>query len=304
MSAREVASLAASLAPFALAAGELLYRQNDPAEGMHLVTAGRIAVRGRTLADGLVALAEVGAGDVVGEFALIEPGRRSASAQALEATRGWFLPREQFERLLFAGDAAALGLARHVRKLAASRTRATIAALAAEAPGAGELRGWGEGAARPSERPADEMATMLLGLHPFRALTPAEATDLLRGGKIVEAPRGAVLAQAGGPADGLRIVVRGALRLALPRPGGVEQLLVHGPGKLAGAGPAVDGDPHAAALDVRENALVVHLARAQAKAWQGGKLAELVARQLTADLRALSRQQGRRRSMAVLNERA
>jgi CRP-like cAMP-binding protein len=299
----EIAALAASLEPFSLAVGELLYRQNDPADGLHVVVAGRIAVQGRTLADGVVELAQIGAGELVGEFALIDQGRRSASAAALEATEGWFLPREQFERLVFVGDAAALGLARHIRRLAASRTRATIAALAAETPGAGELRAAGQGEARRSGRPAGELAAMLVALHQFRAFTPAEAALLMSAAQVVEAPRGAVLAEAGAAADGLRIVVRGALRLGLGRPGGVEQLLVHGPGKIAGAGPAVDGEPHAARLDVREDALVIHLDQPAAEGWSA-KLGELVGRQLTADLRALSRLQGRRRSMALLNERS
>jgi CRP-like cAMP-binding protein len=310
LAAGEIAALAAALEPFRLAPGELLYRQHDPADGMHVVAHGRIGVQGRTLADGLVDLAEIAAGDVVGEFALIDDGRRSATARALEATRGWFLPRGQFERLVLVGDPAALGLARHVRRLAASRSRGTLGALAGEPPLDGELRAAGEGAPAPSGRTPDELAALLLALHQFRAFTPAEAVELLAGAQVFEAPRGTVLARPGQAADGLRIVVRGALRLGLARPGGVEQLLVHGPGKVAGAGPAVDGEPHAGQLDVREDALVLQVGQTQAQAWlaadagMAGKLAELVGRQLTADLRALSRHQGRRRSMAALNTRS
>jgi CRP-like cAMP-binding protein len=308
--ADEVAALAASLEPFALAPGEWLYHQNDPALGLHVVAKGRIAVQGRTLADRLVELAEIGAGDLVGEFALIDQGRRSAAAQALEATEGWFLPREQFERLVFVGDPAALGLARHIRRLAAARTRGTLANLTAEPQPAGELRASGEGAVEPSGRTPDELAAMLRGLHQFRDVSPAEAAALVGAAEAIDAARGAVLTAAGAPADGLRIVLRGALRLSLARDGGLEQLLIHGPGKIAGAGPAVDGEPHAAGLDAREDALVLHVGQRQAEAWLGGagglggKLAELVARQLTADLRALSRLQGRRHSMALLNERS
>src|SRR5215470_9349080 len=90
-----IAALNAALEPFSARAGEVLFRQNDPAEGLQLVTAGRIAVQGRTLADGLVDLAEVGAGDILGELSLIDQdGRRSATATALEPVEGFFLSRE------------------------------------------------------------------------------------------------------------------------------------------------------------------------------------------------------------------
>jgi CRP-like cAMP-binding protein len=308
MDAAHVASIAASLEPFRAGPGELLFRQNDVADGMHVVAKGRIGVQGRTLADGEMTLAEIGAGDVVGEFALIDQGRRSATARAIEPVSGWFLPREQFERLTFVGDPAAMRLWRHIRLLAASRARATILAIA-EAPAApGEVRpAAGKGRAVRSARTTEEMAALVGALHQFRAFRAEEVAELLAGSKVLEAPRGTVLAAAGDAADGLRIVVRGAVRLGLVRPGGVEQLLVHGPGKIAGAGPAVDSQPHAAQLEVREDALIVQASQAQVAAWRaepGGmaaKLVDLTAKQLTADLRALSRHQGRRRSMAALN---
>jgi CRP-like cAMP-binding protein len=305
-----IAALAASLQPFALAPGEQLYRQNDVADGLHLVAEGRISVQGRTLADGVVELAQIGAGDLVGEFALVDHGRRSATAKALEPTRGWFLPRVQFERLVVLGDPAALGLARRLRRLAATRTRATLEALAGEAVAAGELRAAGEGAQGPAGRTPEALSEMLGALHEFRALTSGEAAELVAGAQALTAGRGRLLAAPGDAADGLRIVLRGALRVGLPRDGGIEQLLIHGPGAIAGAAPAVDGAPHAARLDVREDALVLHVGQAATEAWLAGsgglagQLRDLVVRQLTADLRALSRHQGRLRSMAALNERS
>jgi CRP-like cAMP-binding protein len=66
-----IEALKASLTPFAAEAGELLFRQNDPADGMHVIGEGLVRVQGRTLADGLVQLAEVGPGDIVGEWKMI-----------------------------------------------------------------------------------------------------------------------------------------------------------------------------------------------------------------------------------------
>ena len=302
-----IAALEASLTPFEVQPGELLFRQNDPADGMHVVAEGRIRVQGRTLADGLVQLAEMGPGDLVGEFSLIDLGRRSASAEAVEPTRGHFLARERFERLVFMGDAAAATLARHIRHLACTRTRATIAATAETPLGAAEIRPTPTPRTPPLARAKDGIAAMLGALHQFSQFRPEEIAQLLRAATVTDAPRGAVLAALGGPPDGLHVVLRGALRTGLPLEGGVEQLLIHGPGKIVGAVSALDGGPQPAQIDVREDAILLHLpqarmAKLEADAGSASvKLVDLVSKQLTADLRALSRHQGRQRSMASLN---
>jgi CRP-like cAMP-binding protein len=301
-----LASLHASLEPFAARPGEMLFRQNDAAEGMHVIIAGRVRIQGRTLADGLTHLADIGAGEVVGEFGLVDQGRRSAGAEALEPTSGFFLPREQFERLLFVGDPAAQAVAREIRALACRRTRATLSAMAGEAMSPGERRA-SASAQRPQPRTAEGAADMLQALHQFRPFKPAEVAELMAAGQVLEAPRGARLAAEGDPADGLWIVIRGAVRTGLDRPGGVEQLLIHGPGKLVGGVAALDGAAQPAGLAVREAALLLRLPQAKIAAWAAqpasaaAKLVDLIAKQLVADLRALSRHQGRKRSMAALN---
>lgn len=305
-----IEALRASLTPFSVEPGDLLFRQNDPADGMHVIAQGRIRVQGRTLADGLVQLAEVGPGDIVGEFSLIDLGRRSATAQAVEATAGHFLAREQFERLIFLGDAAATGLARHIRHLACARTRSTIAAIAETPPGAAEMRPPPPAHAPPKARAKDGIAAMLGALHQFSHFRPEEIAQLLRAASVTDAERGTVLAAPDGPPDGLYLILRGAVRTGLPLGGGIEQLLIHGPGKIVGAVAALDGGAQPAQLDVREDAILLHLpqermARLEAEAGSGAvKLVDLVSKQLTADLRALSRRQGRQRSMAALNDRS
>lgn len=302
-----LAGLRPALEPFAIAAGAPLFRQNDAADGLHVVGHGRVAVQGRTLADGLVTLAEAGPGDIVGEFALVDQGRRSAAAVALEATDGWFLARDRFERLLFLGDPAAAGLARHIRRLACRRTRATIAGLAGVEPPAVELRSQTAAPAGGGERPAAGLAEMLAALHQFSSFKPPEIAEVIAGATGLEAPRGAVLAEAGQPSQGVYVVLRGAVRTGLARAAVVEQLLVHGPGKIVGGVAALDGEPEPARLDVREDAILLRLPPARLSAWEDGtsataiRMIDLLGKLVTADLRALSRQPGRRRSLAALN---
>jgi CRP/FNR family cyclic AMP-dependent transcriptional regulator len=304
-----IEALKGALTPFAAAPGELLFRQNDVADGMHVIVEGRIRVQGRTLADGLVQLAEVGPGDVVGEFSLIDLGRRSATAEAVEPTRGHFLPRERFERLVYMGDAGAARLARHIRHLACARTRGTLLAIAETPAAAAEVRPLRKAPPARTPRPPDGIAAMLGALHQFAGFKPDEIDQVLAVCAAIDAPRETVLAAEAAAPDGLYLILRGAVRTALPRPGGFEQLLIHGPGKIVGGVAALDEAPQPARLDVREDAILLHVPQARIASLEADagaaavKLIERLSQQLTADLRALSRRQGRERSMAALNAR-
>jgi hypothetical protein len=89
----------------------------------------------------------------------------------------------------------------------------------------------------------------------------------------------------------------------------VEQLLIQGPGKIAGAVAALDGLNQPARLDIWEEAILLALPCAVVQALNAAddpgaaRFMDLVGRQLAADLRTLSRRQGRQRSLAALNAR-
>jgi CRP-like cAMP-binding protein len=299
--------LAQALKPFEAPLGAQLFRQNDEAHGMHLLVEGRVAIESRTLADGVVRLAELGAGDLLGEFQLMDSGRRSAGAVALAPACGFTLDRETFQRLIFVGDAATAALARHVRGLACTRTRATLAALAAAPAAPGEVR------AAPETSPAAAVDTgeprhaMLHALHQFQGFAHEDIERLMAAGAVLSAPRGAILAHADASPESLWVVMRGAVRLGLPRPDGVEQLLIQGPGKITGAVAALDGLNQPARLDIWEEAILLALPCATVRALNtadepgAARFMDLVGRQLATDLRTLSRRQGRQRSLAALN---
>jgi serine phosphatase RsbU (regulator of sigma subunit) len=69
--------VAARLQPIALAEGQTLFREGDDADALFLVVAGTLRIE----KDGIV-LATRGAGECVGEFALLDSGVRSASVVA------------------------------------------------------------------------------------------------------------------------------------------------------------------------------------------------------------------------------
>lgn len=100
------ARLAASARPVRYAAGAVVFRRGDPgADGMLLVLDGLIRLHlsdasGRELSLGLV-----GAGEPVGEVALVDGGPRSADATALTPVSGLMI-RHADAQALIAGDAA------------------------------------------------------------------------------------------------------------------------------------------------------------------------------------------------------
>jgi CRP/FNR family cyclic AMP-dependent transcriptional regulator len=79
---------------------EVLFHEGDPAEAVHLIQKGRVAVRITTDLGVTSTLDVVGPGQVVGELALLPPaGRRAASAVALEAVETMVLSAAAFGEL-------------------------------------------------------------------------------------------------------------------------------------------------------------------------------------------------------------
>jgi CRP/FNR family transcriptional regulator, cyclic AMP receptor protein len=79
---------------------EVLFHEGDPAASMHLIAKGRVAVRVSTPLGDVAMLNLLGAGDVLGELALVSPGAsRSASAIALEPTETLAIDGARFAAL-------------------------------------------------------------------------------------------------------------------------------------------------------------------------------------------------------------
>ena len=83
------------------ARSEAVFREGDPAQSLHLLAEGTVAVRVATPLGDVATLDVLAPGDVFGEQALIaEPSVRSATVVTLEPVQTLALAREAFERLL------------------------------------------------------------------------------------------------------------------------------------------------------------------------------------------------------------
>ncbi len=125
---------------FSLPGGRKLFRQGDPANALYLVTSGCLAVVMRQPDGGEAKVAQVHAGETVGEMALISGEPRSATVVAMRDTSLLRIGRDAFEKLIRRHPDAMLHLARQLAQRLVAANRAadwsagakTIALLPAE----------------------------------------------------------------------------------------------------------------------------------------------------------------------------
>jgi CRP-like cAMP-binding protein len=79
---------------------EVLFHEDDPADSLHVLTRGRVAVQVQSDLGVPVTVDVIGVGDILGELALLTPSaRRAATAIALEPTETMVVTAPQFESL-------------------------------------------------------------------------------------------------------------------------------------------------------------------------------------------------------------
>jgi predicted acylesterase/phospholipase RssA/CRP-like cAMP-binding protein len=103
--------LAGQLEPVHVAAGEVIFRQGDPGEGLFLVVSGRLRVS--VAADGAErVLYDVGRGAIVGEMAALTDRPRAATVQAVRDSDLLLLRVSSFTALLERSPALVTGMIR------------------------------------------------------------------------------------------------------------------------------------------------------------------------------------------------
>ena len=94
----ELADVTRRLQPVEREAGEAIVSQGEVGERMYFIESGRVQVRTQTT-EGRTILAELGAGDAVGEMGLLTGKPRMATAQALTDVQLWALEKSDFDEL-------------------------------------------------------------------------------------------------------------------------------------------------------------------------------------------------------------
>jgi CRP/FNR family cyclic AMP-dependent transcriptional regulator len=116
-----LAALAAQATPFDYPAGSFLMRQGEPADHVLVLTAGEVAIVSPVRGGGEQVHTIVGAGQLIGELALLNDGRRTAGARATSPTTAWAIGRDPFWSFLEANPPASSALLRQVAARLADR---------------------------------------------------------------------------------------------------------------------------------------------------------------------------------------
>jgi diguanylate cyclase (GGDEF)-like protein len=135
----EAARVGGYLDPVSLAGGDVLFREGDPGDDLYIIRSGRIRI-GIRLPDGTEhRIAELTAGDFVGEMSIFDNAPRSATCRALEASSLFALSRTEFSAIVAEHPRIALKLMYRMLNVATQRLRGTSEV-------ASDMVQWGEGA--------------------------------------------------------------------------------------------------------------------------------------------------------------
>ena len=112
-------------------AGAYLFMEGDPADHLHLVTAGRVKMIKHSLEGHETILAMFDAGQIIGEVGVLTGGTYPATAQAMEPTKTLSLPRQHYVELIQAQPSLSWSLIEELgRRLQSAHER--IRSLAVE----------------------------------------------------------------------------------------------------------------------------------------------------------------------------
>jgi CRP/FNR family transcriptional regulator, dissimilatory nitrate respiration regulator len=92
------------------APGQTIFVQGDPALGLHVVVHGRVKVYKSSPQGRAQTLMAMGPGETVGEVAALSGGEYPASAETVETTETFYIPRDAFVELIRSEPEVALRL--------------------------------------------------------------------------------------------------------------------------------------------------------------------------------------------------
>lgn len=109
--------------PFARNAGETLFGEGDPGDGMYIIERGEVVVTTTATTGDRVILAELSNGALLGELSLASGMPRSATVEAMSSTEGWWLSRRAFDELRAQSPRAAYAMLLHIARTLEERRR-------------------------------------------------------------------------------------------------------------------------------------------------------------------------------------
>ena len=156
----EMQELLPVLQPVKLEAGQVLFRENTPGEGMWILGDGTEVSISQSRGKRPVVIATNKAGETVGEMALIDGGPRSGAAVVTQAGRAFYISATDFRALREAYRPGAFKVMRQICHELCSRLRATSDRVAPSQVTAPPSQAQSAGR-RPSEAEIDEFGPFI-----------------------------------------------------------------------------------------------------------------------------------------------
>lgn len=119
----EISALAGYMQGYRLAAGRVLFREGEPGDYWCMILAGRVAILKADSHDTPKEVARLGPGKSLGEMAMLDGERRSATCVAQRETLLAVMTRQGFEALVEAYPRLAVALLIRVARILSQRLR-------------------------------------------------------------------------------------------------------------------------------------------------------------------------------------
>jgi CRP-like cAMP-binding protein len=257
----DLAELSQLLRPREFAAGEVLWREGDPAQGMVVIVDGQVSLSLSLPGERTIEFRRLGKGELLGEVPLIDGGTHSATAQAIEPTTVLFLRRSDFAGLVSRQHSTAFAIKRRIAVVACARLRTQLATLAASLGDAGNgdggadtkpLAGELEFRGPPDSRYVSRLAA-------FRGFDSLALWGFLTAGRYAQCPAGRTLVPEGTASTACYLTINGAVEKVIIRGRRRIRVSLAGPGQAFGYENLIDGQPAPTTATTRERTLLLVL---------------------------------------------
>lgn len=267
MDERERAELSAGMRYAHFSAGEVLMQQGADPDGAYFIISGQVQVLTRLPGGGETAVAALGPGSTIGELALVRAGRRTATVRAVGAVEVIFAERDYFRAAMAQLRPAAMKVLRQLARIQSGRLGMLHRKIHESV--AGNDRAYASIALpvapdlsrADAAKPDFGYADFLHILPCFRNFDPVALAAVRDRSEPLIVPRGVMLWQSETAPEHCFVVVRGAVASGFVDNGRLHQLNVLGPGRFCAIGPMLEKLPTDTCYLVRENAVLLRLAR-------------------------------------------
>ena len=259
----ELVAVERALRRRAMREGEVLWRQGDDARELIFIVEGCVSASLRVAGDRTVEIARAGAGEMVGEIALLDGGAHTMTVRVADTGTVLALGRQDLAAFLAQRDPFAFSLKRRLVSLLTARLRHQLWQLAGplgeEANGTRIEEAAGafadlEYCTPPDSRYVRRMAT-------FHDFDPLAVWGFLTSGRYARCGRGRTLVAEGAPSSACYLTINGAVEKVMVRGERRIRLGLAGPGKAFGYESLIDGRPSPLTAIARERALLLVLPR-------------------------------------------